>query len=104
MSAYVLTPFAKTDIFEIWSYIADDNEGAADQVEQAICDACEFIGRSPLRGHVREDMTRRSLRFWTLTRYPNYTIVYVPATAPVQVVAVLQGKRDVGRIVKGRHE
>jgi plasmid stabilization system protein ParE len=35
MSAYVLTPLAKADIFDIWSYIADDSQDAADRVEQA---------------------------------------------------------------------
>ena len=30
---YVLTPLAKADIFEIWPYIADDNEDAANRVE-----------------------------------------------------------------------
>jgi plasmid stabilization system protein ParE len=33
MSAYALTPFAKADIFDIWSYIASDSEDAADRVE-----------------------------------------------------------------------
>ena len=28
MSVYALTPLAKADIFEIWSYIADDSEDA----------------------------------------------------------------------------
>ena len=36
---YVLTPLAKADVFDIWSYIADDNEDTADRVEQAIYDA-----------------------------------------------------------------
>jgi len=43
MSAYVLTPRAKADIFEIWSYIAADSESAADRVEQAIYNACSFV-------------------------------------------------------------
>ena len=33
MSAYVLTPLAKADIFEIWTYIAENNETAAGRVE-----------------------------------------------------------------------
>ena len=36
MSVYVLTPLAKADIFDIWSYIAEDSEQAADRVERAI--------------------------------------------------------------------
>ena len=102
MSAYALTPLAKADIFDIWSYIADDSEDAADRVEQSIYDACTFVAEAPLRGHSRPDLTTRSLRFWTLTRYPNYTVVYRPETVPLQVVAVLHGKRNARRILKQR--
>jgi plasmid stabilization system protein ParE len=104
MSDYHLTPLAKADIFEIWVYIAEDNEAAADRVQQAIYAGCEFVAASPTRGHFRKDLTERALRFWTLTRYPNYTIVYRPETAPVQVVAVVHGKRDVRSILKNRQQ
>jgi plasmid stabilization system protein ParE len=102
MSVYALTPLAKADIFDIWCYIADDSEDAADRVEQAIYDACALVAEAPMRGHSRLDLTTRSLRFWTLTRYPNDTVVYRPETAPLQVVAVLHGKRNVRRILKQR--
>jgi plasmid stabilization system protein ParE len=102
MSGYALTALAKADIFAIWSYIADDNEDAGNRVELAIYRACAFVAEAPMRGHSRPDLTTRSLRFWTLTRYPNYTIVYRPETAPLQVVAVLHGKRNVRRILKQR--
>ena len=102
MSAYALTPLAKADIFHIWSYIAEYNVEAADRVEQAICEACVFVAEAPLRGHSRPDLTRRALRFWTLTRYRNYTIVYRPQTAPLQVIAVLHGKRNIRRVLKER--
>ncbi len=100
MSVYALTPLAKADIFDIWSYIADDSEETANRVEQAIYDACAFVAEGPMRGHSRSDLTSRPLRFWTLTRYPNYTVVYRPETAPLQVVAVLHGKRNMRRILK----
>ncbi len=102
MSGYVLTPLAKADIFEIWSYIADDSEKAANRVEEAIYEACAFVAEAPMRGHSRSDLTSRSLRFWTLTRYPNYTVVYRPETSPLQVVAVLHGRRNIRRILKQR--
>jgi hypothetical protein len=54
-------------------------------VEQAIYDACAFVAEAPMRGHSRSDLTSRPLRFWTLTRYPNYAVVYRPETAPLQV-------------------
>jgi plasmid stabilization system protein ParE len=102
MSAYALTPLAKADIFNIWSYIAEDSEAAADRVEQAIYDACAFVAEAPSRGHSRPDLTTRSLRFWTLTRYPNYTVVYRAEAALLQVVAVLHGERNIRRVLQQR--
>lgn len=73
MSAHALTPLAKADIFQIWCYIARDNESGADRVEQAIYDACAFGAEAPSRGHSRPDLTNRSLcltaavkRAWSL--------------------------------------
>jgi plasmid stabilization system protein ParE len=102
MSGYVLTPLAKADIFQIWAYIADHNQDAADHVEQAIFDACAFLTEAPMRGHSRPDLTGRPLRFWTLSRYPNYVIVYRPEKAPLRIVAVIHGKRDIQHILKQR--
>ena len=102
MSVYALSPLAKADIFDIWSYIAKDSEDAANRVERAIYDACAFVAEAPSCGHSRSDLTTRSLRFWTLVRYPTYTIVYRPETAPLQVVAVLHGKRNIRGILKQR--
>ncbi len=102
MSAYALTALAKADIFEIWSYIAEDSENLADRVAQAIYDTCTFVAESPMRGHTRPDLTNRPLRFWTLTRFPNYTVVYQSKTDPLQVIAVLHGKRTIQRILKQR--
>jgi plasmid stabilization system protein ParE len=102
MSGYVLTPLAKADIFDIWSYIAEDSENAADRVEKAIYDAFTLLAEGPMRGHTRPDLTTRALRFWALHRYPNYIVVYRPDTAPLQIVAVLHGKRDIKRMLKER--
>ncbi|MGH9598668.1 MAG: type II toxin-antitoxin system RelE/ParE family toxin [Terracidiphilus sp.] len=102
MSRYVLTPLAKAGIFEIWSYIAEDSEEAADRVEGAIFDACSLAAENPLLGHARPDLTARPLRFWTLTRYSNYAVVCRPETSPLEIVAVLHGKRNLRRVLKQR--
>jgi hypothetical protein len=51
MSACFSHPLAKADIFDIWAYIAENNETAAGRVGQAICDAYAFLAVGPLRGH-----------------------------------------------------
>jgi plasmid stabilization system protein ParE len=56
MSVYALTPLARADIFDIWSYLAEDNEAAADRVEQPIYDACAFLADAPMRGHFRPEL------------------------------------------------
>jgi hypothetical protein len=57
-------------------YRRGHSEAAADRVEQAIYDA------------------------WTLTRYPNFTIVYRSHQRALQVVSVLHVKRNTRRILK----
>lgn len=102
MSAYALTTLAKADIFDIWSYIAEDNEDAADRAEEAIYDACAFAAKAPYCGHTRPDLSDHSVRFWTLPLYPNYAVVYLPDTVPLQIVAVLHWKRSTLRILRHR--
>jgi plasmid stabilization system protein ParE len=83
-------------------HIAEDSEEAADRVEQAIYDACGFLAEAPLRGRSRPDLTTRPLRFWTLTRYPNYTVVHRPEIVPIQVIAVLHGRRNIRLVLQQR--
>jgi plasmid stabilization system protein ParE len=53
-------------------------------------------------GTKRQDITPLPVRFWTVTKFPNYVIVYRPETVPLQVVAVLHGKRDLKEVLERR--
>jgi len=53
-------------------------------------------------GTVRRDVTSLPVRFWTVQRFPNYVIVYRPETVPLQVIAVLHGRRDLKSILDER--
>jgi len=102
MSGYLFSPQAAGDVFEIWSYIARESVDAANRVEAAIFDACDLLAKFPGSGHLRQDLTERPLRFWTLSRYSKYMVVYRPETVPLQIVAVLHGRRNLPRILKSR--
>jgi plasmid stabilization system protein ParE len=67
---------------------------AANRVEQAILDACQHLAAFPLSGKVRGEVTKASVRFWTVSKYPNYIVVNRPHTRPIEIVAILHGKRD----------
>ncbi len=69
MRRYRFTPQALDDLFEIWSYIAEDNVDAANGVEEAIYSACALLAEAPLAGRVREDLTALPLRFWLVQPY-----------------------------------
>ncbi len=79
MTRFVLTPSARNDLREIWSYIASDNLDAADRVENAIYAACAQLAKTLALGHVRRDLTSLPVLFWTVVRHPSYVIVYDPA-------------------------
>jgi plasmid stabilization system protein ParE len=91
---FQLTPRAINDLSEIWEYIAEDNADAANRVESAILSACNRLARRPMMGSRRSEITPLPVRFWTVTRFPSFIVVYRPDTRPLQVVAVLHGKRN----------
>jgi plasmid stabilization system protein ParE len=92
--SFELTPRALGDLDAIWNFIAEDSVNAANRVESAILSACESLTRHPLLGSKRAEITSLPVRFWPVTRFPNFIVVYRPDTKPLQVVAVLHGKRD----------
>ena len=69
MSKYQFTPQAVADLFEIWTFIAQDNPTAADRVEEAVYGACNFLADSPLVGRMRKDLTPLPVRFWVVQPY-----------------------------------
>jgi plasmid stabilization system protein ParE len=100
VSGYSLTVSAEDDLFGIWRYIARDNIAAANRVERAIYEACEFLARSPQAGHYRPDLTQQSVRFWTVSPYSNYVVIYDPEVRPLQVLRILHGGRDLRTVLK----
>ena len=96
---FVVTEQAETHLLEILDYLADQSEPAAIRVRQAIYDTIEKLAENPGIGHVRQDLTDRALKFWSVY---SYLVVYDPASRPLTVIAVLHGARDVGELLKGK--
>jgi plasmid stabilization system protein ParE len=92
--AFELASRAVDDLDGIWNYIAEDNVDAANRVEAAILAACASLARHPMLGSKRVEITPLPVRFWPVTRYPNFIVVYLPETKPLRVIAVVHGKRD----------
>jgi antitoxin ParD1/3/4 len=99
---FQFTRQATEDLDEIWWFIAQDNTDAADRVEAEIIAACHQLAKYPMMGMKRGDITALPVRFWTVTRFPNHTVVYRPGTIPLQIVAVLHAKRDLKTVLQKR--
>jgi plasmid stabilization system protein ParE len=97
---FQLTPQASEDLEAIWSFIARESMDAANRVEDAILDACNLLAQNPLLGSRRASFSERPLRFWAVTQYPNYIVVYRPESVPLRVVAVIHGKRQIAAVLK----
>lgn len=102
MSGFALTSRAERDIAQIWQSIAKNNPSAAARVEVAFFGAFELLADRPFAGHVRQDLTALPLRFWTITRYPNYIVVYQPEADPLMIIAVLHSRRNLSPILRRR--
>jgi plasmid stabilization system protein ParE len=99
---FQLTPQASEDLDAIWWIIAEESRDAAERVETEILVTCHRLARHPRMGTKRQDITMLPVRFWTITMFPNYVIVYRPETVPLQVVAILHGKRDLKEVLESR--
>ena len=100
MSLFELAPGAEDDVWDIWQYLAlQAGSEIASRVESELFDAFTNLTQAPNIGHRRTDLTTRPVLFYTLY---SYLIIYVPDTSPLQIIAVLHGKRNVKRILADR--
>ena len=71
----------------------------ADRVESVIREKIVYLAGRPGGGHWRKDLTDEPVKFLSIY---SYLIVYRPETSPLQVVAILHGRRDVEELLKDR--
>ncbi len=89
MPRILRTPEAKIDAAEIWCYIAEDNEAAADKLIDQIEDRLAMLAQHRTAGesveYIRPDV-RRSV-------VGNYVIYYIPDNDGITVVRILHAAR-----------
>lgn len=97
---YILAPEAARDLVSIWRYIKKQSSlEMAARVESEIRDRVVLLAKTPGLGHWRKDLTDEPVKFFPVY---SFLVVYRPETKPLQVVAILHGRRDVERVLKQR--
>ena len=90
MNQYRVSDAARSDLDEIWFYIAQDDSDAADKFIRAIVSRFPKLAAMPQLGRQREELLPR-LRSFPVGRY---IIFYRPMKNRIEIVRVLHGARD----------
>jgi len=87
---YRLTRRARRDILDIWQYIAQDNEAAADRFIDLLIHHFRLLGNTPHAGRLRDDL-REGYRGFPVGQY---VILYRTTKTGVSVMHVVHGRRN----------
>lgn len=90
MKKVVTSAAARTDLVQIWLYVARDNEQAADRVLDKISEKFELLSELNELG-TRCDELLPDLRFSTVF---NYVIYYRPIEDGIEVLRVVHGAQS----------
>jgi toxin ParE1/3/4 len=90
MNQYRVSAEARSDLDEIWLYIAQDNPDAADKYIHAIVSRFATLASMPQMGREREALSAR-LRSFPIGRY---IIFYRLMENGIEIARVLHGVRD----------
>jgi toxin ParE1/3/4 len=92
-----ISPRAREDLIEIWSYIADDSVTNADAFIDRLYETVESLCRNPGLGRQREELALGIQSF----PFGRYLIFYRALSNSVEIVRVMHGARDIENIFEG---
>lgn len=90
----VISPEAKQDLWEIWTYIAGDSPESADRVYLDLQDSIRKLSQFPYIGVPRSDLLT-GLRGLVVKNY----IIFYRVEVDVMVARVLHGARDIPAVL-----
>ena len=95
MKTIRLTSEAGADVDEIWLFIAQDDPHAADRFHDILLSKFAMLGKQPLIGRERDDLSP-GLRSFAVG---NYVIFYRDKAEFLEIMRVLHGARDIENII-----
>ena len=91
MLEVVRLPQAEEDLVDIWRYIADDSEAAADRLLDRFADVARKLARHPEAGRSRPELAE-GLRSFVIG---NYVLFYLVGRSKLIIVRVLSRYLDI---------
>jgi len=100
LGRFVLAPCAEGELWDIWSFIAEDNPDAASRVIEAVGETFKAVAATPSLGVARKyrNPRLRDVRFFPVSGFENYLVFYRPIPAGIEVLPVYHGARDLDQL------
>ena len=92
-----ITRSAFRDMVSIWSYVAADNQDAADRMRENLILEMRKLCDTPGMGHERADVKNPAYRFW---RVGSYIVAFHVKGNDLFVSRVIHGAKDFRRLFK----
>ncbi len=94
---------AKKDIGDIYAYIAlNDSIERARPIANGLESMCLSLEDFPHRGHIVPELERMGVQAYSEIHYNHFRIVYEVREKDVYIHAILDGRRDLQRILERR--
>jgi toxin ParE1/3/4 len=95
-----IRPQARIDIQELAERIGEDYPNAATAFLHHLDETLELLEKFPRIGAEAPFpiVANRAIRFFPIKRFRNYLIAFLPLPVGVEVLRVIDGRRDIGDI------
>jgi toxin ParE1/3/4 len=91
MAKFTIAPAAESDLDEIWQYIAENNETAAEKFIRELARKFELLASNKEIG-TRQDDFMIEMRMFP---FKSYHIYYFATDEGVEIYRILHGRRDI---------
>lgn len=94
MNRYKISQLAEQDLEDIWIYLAQNNQIAADKQIANILNRLPMLAQFPDMGQVRDDLGER------LRSFPvkPYIVFYIKLDNGIEIVRILHNSRDIDHL------
>ena len=94
MNRYKISQLAEQDLENIWVYLAQNNQIAADKQIANILNRLPMLAQFPDIGQVRDDLVEK------LRSFPvkPYIVFYIQLDDGIEIVRILHHSRDIDRL------
>lgn len=94
MKRYKISVLAREDLINIWKYVSETNEQAADKIIDSFMERFLLISEFPQLGRERNELMEGMRSF----PWKRYIIFYSVKGETIEVFRVLHGARDIEEI------